>query len=248
LKPGDLAIYFDAAFTLIKPKKSVGELYAEVAQKFDCNPDAQTLNQNFKPAFQAARKKRDRVMIGDEVETKSFWRQVVTDIYERSDEKLPPDPYFEVLYDAFATKDFWELYFDSLDAVMLAKTSGFKVGLLSNFDSRLRPIIRDLDIKRLFDTIVISYDVKVEKPDPEIFKVAEKKLPADNHIIIGDTIKDDIEGGLNAGWYPVHLDREQKEDVLKNELYKSTNNLISAVQIAMNEFGINPYQLGGCEK
>ena len=59
---------------------------------------------------------------------------------------------------------------------------------MSNFDTRLRPILKELKLTDLFDSIVISAEVGVEKPNPEIFLLACEQLqvaPAEA-VVLGD--------------------------------------------------------------
>lgn len=54
----------------------------------------------------------------------------------------------------------------------LAARAGIKTCVVSNFDTRLRPIMDGLGLSRLFDAIVISAEVGAEKPNPVIFEAA----------------------------------------------------------------------------
>uniref|UniRef100_A0A453QFQ0 Uncharacterized protein n=1 Tax=Aegilops tauschii subsp. strangulata TaxID=200361 RepID=A0A453QFQ0_AEGTS len=47
-----------------------------------------------------------------------------------------------------------------------------KLAVVSNFDTRLRKLLKDLNVSHLFDAIVVSSEVGYEKPAPEIFKIA----------------------------------------------------------------------------
>lgn len=63
---------------------------------------------------------------------------------------------------------------DMMEAVRIARESGFKTGLLSNsWGMGLYPMDR---IKGLFDSIVISGEVGMRKPDAEIFHLATGQL------------------------------------------------------------------------
>ena len=49
------------------------------------------------------------------------------------------------------------------------------------------------------DALVASYDAGAHKPAPAPFRRAEAVLPADNHLMIGDSDAD-VEGARRAGW------------------------------------------------
>ena len=71
---------------------------------------------------------------------------------------------------------------------MIGRSAGVKLAVVSNFDTRLRPILRDLDLLHLFDSVVISAEVKAEKPNPVIFEQACAQLGvhANEAVVLGD--------------------------------------------------------------
>ena len=54
--------------------------------------------------------------------------------------------------------------------------AGMKLAIVSNFDTRLRPILQQLGLEQLFDSILISAEIGVEKPNPTIFEKACQQL------------------------------------------------------------------------
>ena len=54
--------------------------------------------------------------------------------------------------------------------------AGVKLGLVSNFDTRLRPLLQAMHLASLFDTIVISAEEGYEKPNPVLFERACVRL------------------------------------------------------------------------
>ena len=55
--------------------------------------------------------------------------------------------------------------------------------------------------------IFISEDIGFAKPDKSIFKAAEKAFLSKDIHYVGDSFKNDIEGGYNAGWKTVWLNK-----------------------------------------
>ncbi|MEJ5170299.1 MAG: HAD-IA family hydrolase, partial [Fimbriimonadales bacterium] len=64
-------------------------------------------------------------------------------------------------------------------------------------------------LRGYFDCVLASLEVGVEKPDPGIFRAAERLLglAPDQIVHIGDHPIDDYEGALRAGWHALLLDR-----------------------------------------
>lgn len=95
-----------------------------------------------------------------------------------------------------------------------------------------------LNIAHFFDTIVISEDVGVTKPDKRIFEIALERLGArpTEVVMVGDSLSADIEGATNAGIASVWLNRNNKQtpagtDIGSQKCLKSPANagvLISA--------------------
>jgi putative hydrolase of the HAD superfamily len=84
------------------------------------------------------------------------------------------------------------------------------VGLVSNFDHppHVRRILSENGWATVFDTVIISSDVGVKKPDPAIFALALKRtgIAAADAIYVGDT-HDDVTGAIAAGIQPVFISR-----------------------------------------
>lgn len=95
-----------------------------------------------------------------------------------------------------------ELYPGAADVVTRVREHG-PVALVTNAISEIqRRRIERLDIGSLFDTIVISSEVGVAKPAPEIFDLAFARLgPVDraDTLMVGDSLSSDMAGGFAAG-------------------------------------------------
>ncbi len=83
------------------------------------------------------------------------------------------------------------------------------LALLSNGLSEVkRPQIARFGFERFFDAIVISAEVGVAKPHPEVFDITFDMLgnpPKETALMVGDSLASDIKGGANYGiatcWY-----------------------------------------------
>ncbi|KVH95021.1 HAD-like domain-containing protein [Cynara cardunculus var. scolymus] len=81
------------------------------------------------------------------------------------------------------------------------KKAGVKVAIVSNFDTRLRPLLRALNCDHWFDAMAVSAEVAAEKPNPMIFLKACELLgvEAEDAVHVGDDRRNDIWGARDAG-------------------------------------------------
>src|SRR4029453_8619856 len=108
--------------------------------------------------------------------------------------------YFDDLYAEFIRPGVWELY-PEVPTVLEALGSRFSLGLVSNFDGRLRTILEQFGLLARFEPIVLSSEVGIDKPDGAIFITALQRLglnPAEV-CYVGDDPKVDWEGAEKVG-------------------------------------------------
>ena len=191
-------ITVDAAGTLIRPWPSVGAVYAKTARGFGLSVKDEEVDERFYEVFGKVQKDR-KITSGDE---KDFWRQVVLAVFEPHAPKRNLDPLFEELWDLFARGEHWRLAGGAKDALGALKDRGYRLAVLSNNDSRLRSVLKDLAIDSLFEKIFISSEMGIEKPEPEIFREVEKSFgeKPSNFLHLGDSHSRDFEGARQAGW------------------------------------------------
>src|SRR5262249_50379782 len=84
--------------------------------------------------------------------------------------------------------------------------------VISNFDNRIYSVMKSLNILHFFDTVTLSSETGYCKPDREIFDAAVQALgvPASEVLLVGDSLRDDVEGGMRAGLHATLLDRDKR--------------------------------------
>ena len=94
--------------------------------------------------------------------------------------------------------------------VLSALKQNKTVGLVSNFDHppHVRRVLSDYGLKNCFDSIIISGEVGVKKPDPAIFALGLEQtgLAPNDVVYVGDT-QEDVAGAIAAGIRPIFLVR-----------------------------------------
>ena len=204
------AIFFDAVGTLFYLTKTVGDHYAYVGHEVGLDLDAQTLER----AFHAAWKQMPQRAAIDgprKNDDKGWWRELVDLVLDQvapSLSEFDHDNFFAIAYEHFAEAGVWELYSEVPD-VLEELAPRFQLAVISNFDGRLRLILRHLGISKYFAHVFISSEFGADKPDPEIFRRALNliHLNADEVLHVGDDPERDWKAATAAGLSVFRLNR-----------------------------------------
>ena len=121
------------------------------------------------------------------------------------------------------------LYEDVVPALQHLRDTGFKLAIVSNWDTPLEPLTERIGIAKYFDAIVASHDVRVrsEKPDSHIFNcaLAAVGVSAEEVVHVGDTYAADIVGARGVGIRPILLDRDGAQTGRWKETIQSLSEL-----------------------
>lgn len=81
------------------------------------------------------------------------------------------------------------------------KAAGLKLAIVSNWQCGLHPFCKELGLTRFVEHVIASAEVGSAKPDAGIFLEACRRLQVqpDRVLHVGDTLSDDVEGGLGVG-------------------------------------------------
>ena len=206
------AITFDAVGTLFYLTKTVGDHYAYVGREVGLDLDAQELERAFHTAW---KKMPQRTAIDGprENDDKGWWRELVDLVLDQvapSLSELDRDNFFEIAYEHFAEADVWPLHPEVPD-VLEQLQPRFQLGVISNFDGRLRFILQHLGISKFFRHVFISSELGADKPDPEIYRRALKfiDLKPNDVLHVGDDPERDWEAASAAGLSIFRLDRRK---------------------------------------
>ncbi len=213
-------IFFDAVGTLLRVRGSVGQAYSQVAAEYGVGVDPQALDRAFAQAFASAPPPACGGLSGSSLLAweRAWWQQVVRQTFagvgslaEFGEERFAA--FFAHLFEYFAGADPWELYPETLPVLQALQGEGIRLGVISNFDSRLPRVLQALGLEGYFSSLTLSTQVGSAKPDPRIFQAAleTQGIPPEAACHIGDSYREDYQGATAAGLRALWLDREGKD-------------------------------------
>jgi putative hydrolase of the HAD superfamily len=208
------AVFFDAGHTLLYAHPDLGSVYAEATAAFGVRLPPERYAETFVPVFKETTRIYAETSTASDAQDLAMWRDITRRIYHRLPELsgIAFDAWFEALYRRFGDPEVWKFYDDVESVLGDLRSRGLKIGIVSNWDTRLKTISDGLGLTRLVDFIVISAEVGVRKPDPRIFRMALDKagVRPEEAIHVGDLPEEDAEGARRAGVRPVLIDRRKR--------------------------------------
>jgi putative hydrolase of the HAD superfamily len=206
------AVLFDAAGTLIAPAEPVGETYSRLAREHGVALSANRIDDAFRRVFASA---PANVHPGETHERaaeleRAWWRARVRETFLAADGTArfrDFDAYFGALWEHFARGSAWRARPGASEALCALRSGGRRLAIVSNFDQRLHPILRELALAELFEQIVIPVDCGAAKPSRAIFDacLARLELPASACVYVGDHARLDALAAHAAGLTPIDV-------------------------------------------
>lgn len=199
------AVLFDAADTLFTTRGSVGEIYADIARRYGSHASTDAIQAAFARHFRGA----GPISVQNQ---KQWWKEIVKQVFSDVGMVDNFDEFFDRVFEKFKDSQGWMLFPETLETLEELRRLGLKLGIISNFDSRVYSVLDSLQIRRFFDAITLSSETGYSKPDREIFESAVLALdvPSAAILVVGDSPEDDVEGAMRAGLSAILIDRKKR--------------------------------------
>lgn len=204
-------VFFDAGETIIHPHPSFPELFSVVCRRHDVEvsaSDVEAVQERLAPhLIDLAEDTGVTQPSLDPEDSLKFWTFLYRRFLEElnvQDERLPQE-----LYNTFSNSTSYKVFDDVLPALTTLEESGYRLGLISNFEGWLENILVEQQLGESFDVSVISGLEGVEKPDPAIYQLAIDRAGVDpsRAVHVGDSVTMDVEPASQVGINAVLLDR-----------------------------------------
>ncbi len=194
------ALFVDAAGTLLRPREPIGVTYTRFARLRGHEVDPVEVEHRFRAAMKGAG------TLPQQGDGRLFWSRVVAESVGVDDNRL-----FEDLYEWYAEPKAWWIDTEALEVLGRIARQGVRLGIISNWDRRLRILYQRFALERMFTVLICSAELGVEKPDPWIFKIACRTAGVSPRqaIHIGDDPEKDVAGANRAGLVGMLHDDEE---------------------------------------
>ena len=209
--PAPRAVLLDASGTLIEVARPLGETYSLLARDFGGDLDPDTLTAGFRSAFADAPPMAFPGKHGADLDRaeRGWWRAVVERVIGAAGGVPEFDACFDRLYAHYAGAHAWRVYPEVPAVLASLRERGIALAVVSNFDSRLSPLLDGLGLAPFFDAVVCSGEVGAAKPDGAIFAhaLAALGVEASEALHVGDSREADYDGARAAGIEALLVDR-----------------------------------------
>ncbi len=204
------AVFFDVDFTLIRPGPSFrGEGYGAFAARHGLSADPA----RFAEAVAAAAPLLDAgnaAAYDDEIFV-AYTRRILELMGAAAGPAL--DACAREMYAEWAACRHFELYDEVPDVFRALVRAGLRIGLISNSHRCLASFEAHFDLRGLICAAVSSSEHGWMKPHPSIFAAAMQRagVAPDHALMVGDSVRHDVDGALGAGMRAVLLHRREGE-------------------------------------
>jgi putative hydrolase of the HAD superfamily len=202
------AILFDAVGTLICPDPPVAAAYGAAGRRHGSNLTEAEIGQRFRQAFRGEEELDTRPdgSRTDEARESRRWRTIVDQVF---DDVRDGEALFSELWAHFAQPRHWRLFDDVSQTWQALAGQGLKLGIASNFDSRLRQVCAGLVPLDRCDSIFVSSELGARKPSADFFSRIGQALEVapERILLVGDDWSNDYLAARAAGWQALFLDR-----------------------------------------
>jgi putative hydrolase of the HAD superfamily len=206
-------VLFDAVGTLIYPEPSVVVVYQAIGVKHGLELAAAELRVRFRSSLQNAnlRLRAERWnWQTDEPREFEYWRTVVRDVFA----ELSPaaaEAAFQELWQHFSRVEHWRVFDDVAPTLAVLRDRGFRCGIASNFDERLRGICTSHPVLASLDPLFVSSGVGWSKPAAGFYAAIEQRtgLLPEQILLVGDDRENDVTAPQQRGWQARWLDRRR---------------------------------------
>ena len=210
-------VFFDAGETLLRPHPSFSELFSQTARSHgtDITPDdVHRVQSELAPHLVDLADDDDGLRYEgaslSEEGSERFWMHLYRRLLKElgvEDESLA-----RRLFEVFSSSASYKLFDDVQPTLRAIEESGYRMGLISNFERWLEEMLVELEVGHHFEPAIISGIEGIEKPDPGIYELALEKagVAPENAVHVGDSPEMDVKPAASIGIRGILIDRSDR--------------------------------------
>ena len=226
---------FDAGETLVHPAPSFPELFSAVLLREGHVRDPAEVVAASSAVYDRFSEAARQVDLWTTSADRSrvFW----LDVYGRMLRalELPSrDGLRDVLYREFTDLANYAMFDDVPPTLDALERAGVTIGIVSNFEAWLEDLLLRLGVRDRFPIRVISGVEGIEKPDPEIYRLALERaeVAAAEAAFVGDNPEFDVEPAAALGMTPVLIDRRGRHPDAGGLRVTDLRDLVATLEVA----------------
>jgi putative hydrolase of the HAD superfamily len=210
------AVFFDVDFTLIYPGPMFrGEGYRAFCSRYGMSVDASKFGDAVASAAPLLDGPEDATYDADIFV--AYTRHIIEHMGGRGSDL---DACAREIYAEWAACQHFELYDDVPEVLRDLAAGGVRIGLISNSHRCLSSFQSHFELQGLIAATVSSSEHGFMKPHPSIFSAALQLVNVEPSaaVMVGDSMRQDVEGALRAGMRAVLLHRGDRPPERASEL------------------------------
>jgi putative hydrolase of the HAD superfamily len=210
------AVFFDVDFTLISPGPTFrAEGYRSFCERYGMAVDVHRFDESVAAAAPLV-DSPEETRYDDELYV-AYTRRIIEGMGGCG---VALDDCAREIYREWAACRHFDLYDEVPGVLAELAASGIRIGLISNSHRCLASFVEHFALQGLIAGAVSSSEHGLMKPHPSIFKAALDlvDVPASGAVMVGDSVRQDVEGALGVGMHAVLLHRSRAPHPREAEL------------------------------
>lgn len=211
-------VLLDAQGTLLRAHPSTAAIYAGVCRDLGKEVPEEEIGTTIRELwleFRRSEEGRTPAYDTSDEATREWWGRFNSRVFRLLGMEDGLERFLEALWVGFGRPENWRLFPEVQEVLVELRGRGYRLGIVSNWDTRLSLISERLGLTPHLDFLLASAATGMEKPDRRIFEIALARAGVLPHqaVHVGDDYETDVVGARAAGVDPILIDRDGMEPV-----------------------------------
>ncbi len=209
-------VFFDFTNTLVRLRGSVGEIYADVAQRHGLDAPPAEIDVHFNAALESVPQPVEPGLSADAMAARErqWWRELAARSMRPFGDFPCFEPFFDEVFELYRSADPWELLPHARECLEELRDQGRTLGVISDMDARLHDVFDILNLTPYFEIICLSFRTGYAKPSLQLYEAGIHKAAttASHCAHVGDSLTKDVEPALATRMTAIHLDETNADN------------------------------------